>query len=356
MEGPCRTLHSINHHAKNSSSSSSKHHNGFTESAQQENKLVTLRGGDGGDATTTIMERTALEITPAKVVAYTGATLLAVLTVGLVRKITRSGGHGPLWLTKILPEPYATGALHLGYLLHCLVVLKLIPVGLRDVVFSPTGVVLLGTLFPVVESIRAAASSTSAADSSTTTTTVLLGGGNNNDPQRTWLQYWIMHGLFSYSTEFIDKLADKYPFVHRHWFAFQFYLFLWLLLPMTDGAMVLYNLITKPYLVPIFKPINKMCEGWLTTLALTLVNASYMWWFSVIFLALPNIIKRLAVMFTGTVFPIIATVMAVATLSTTNQDDIGIGGGDGMKWLTYWSCFSLLHLAMTTIEKLVRIH
>jgi hypothetical protein len=320
---------------------------------RQQLLLTALRGGGTSDAGIMEGERKLLDaITLAKVLAYASAGLLAVLTVGLVRKIPRSGGRGPRWLTNILPEPFATAALHVGYLLHCIAVLKLLPVGVRDVVFSSTGVVLLGTLFPVAESIRAAASSTSSANNK----------ANNiyDDDPRIWLQYWIVHGLFSYGTEFIDKLADKIPFWHRHWNALQFYLYLWLLLPMTDGATVAYELVTKPYLVPLFRPVNQLCEGWLTTIALTMVNASYMWWFSVVFLALPNVIKRLAVMFTGTVFPIIATVMAVATMNHDIVDGVGsgggVGGGDGdMKWLTYWSCFSLLHLAMTTIEKLVRV-
>lgn len=140
-----------------------------------------------------------MNITPAKVLAYSGATALAVFTVLLVRKIPRSGGHGPSWLKEILPEPFATAALHLGYVLHIAIVLKIMPSGLRDVLFSPTGVILLGTVFPVVESIRAAAT-------------------ENPSDDRIWLQYWIMHGLFSYSTEFVDRLADRYPFIHRHWF------------------------------------------------------------------------------------------------------------------------------------------
>lgn len=112
---------------------------------------------------------------------------------------------------------------------------------------------------------------------------------------------------------------------------------------MTDGAAVVYDLVTKPYIVPFVMPIKERCEGWLTTIALTLVNASYLWWFAVIFLALPNFIKRLAVIFTGTVFPVIGTVVAVS--SSVDVDD--------MRWLTYWSCFSLLFMIMQTIEKFV---
>lgn len=157
--------------------------------------IASIRGGS------TIEEGKTwdMNITPAKVLAYSGATALAVFTVLLVRKIPRSGGHGPSWLKEIFPEPLATAALHIGYVLHIAIVLKIMPNGLRDVLFSPTGIILLGTVFPVVESIRAAATDTSSDD-------------------RIWLQYWIMHGLFSYSTEFVDRLADRYPFIHRHWF------------------------------------------------------------------------------------------------------------------------------------------
>ena len=51
---------------------------------------------------------------------------------------------------------------------------------------------------------------------------------------------------------------------------------LWFILPFTDGAAIVYELITKPYVVPVVAPVAKACEGWLTTLALTLVNASHM--------------------------------------------------------------------------------
>lgn len=154
-------------------------------------QIVTLRGGDDEPPVTKVKPFES-SITPALVAAYTGAALLAGMTVYLVRKIPRSGGHGQAWLTQFLAEPLATGALHLGYVLHCLIVVKIMPKGLRDVVFSPTGVVLLGTLFPVVESIRAAASDSAQDD-------------------RIWLQYWVMHGIFSYATEFIDKLAERFP-------------------------------------------------------------------------------------------------------------------------------------------------
>jgi len=52
---------------------------------------------------------------------------------------------------------------------------------------------------------------------------------------------------------------------------------LWLILPFTDGAAIIYEMVTKPYVVPIIAPITKAAEGWLTTVALTLINASHLW-------------------------------------------------------------------------------
>lgn len=256
--------------------------------------------------------------------AYAGCLALAGVTVGLVRKIPRSAGRAQPWLTQFIPEPVATAALHVGYLIHTLLVVKVLPTNFKDVLFSSSGITLLGTLFPVMESIRAATTETSFDD-------------------QLWLQYWIVHAAFSYAAEFIDRLAEKSPFLHQHWLPVHFYALLWLILPMTDGAAVVFEFVTKPYIVPIVKPIKEKFEGWLTTLALTLVNASYMWWFGMIFMALPVFLKRLAVIGTGTIFPMLGTIVAVAAPADKTN----------MRWLTYWSCFSLLFLVMSSIEKFV---
>jgi hypothetical protein len=150
-----------------------------------------------------------------------------------------------------------------------------------------------------------------------------------------------MHGIFSYSTEFVDKIAEIYPWIGKHWYAVEFYTVLWLILPFTDGAAIVYELFTKPYLVPMVAPVVQRCEGWLTTVALTLVNASHFWFVSIFFMALPTVLKRFAVIVTGTAFPILATVVAVSTKR--------VDGGD-TRWLTYWASFSCLYLIMHSVE------
>ena len=52
---------------------------------------------------------------------------------------------------------------------------------------------------------------------------------------------------------------------------------LWLILPFTDGAANIYEMITKPFVVPVVAPLAKVAEGWLTTLALTVINVSHLW-------------------------------------------------------------------------------
>ena len=55
----------------------------------------------------------------------------------------------------------------------------------------------------------------------------------------------------------------------------------------------------------------------------------------------PAALKRLAVVGVGTAFPVAATMVAASTGDTIAED----------KWLTYWSCFSVVTLVMTLVER-----
>jgi len=62
------------------------------------------------------------------------------------------------------------------------------------------------------------------------------------------------------------------------------------------------------------------------------------------FMTLPTVLKRFAVIATGSAYPVVASIVTVATENDGISDD---------KWLTYWSCFSLLHLGMIATERFV---
>ncbi|CAB9508814.1 Protein YOP1 [Seminavis robusta] len=259
---------------------------------------------------------------------YLGIYGIAMAAVFLYcRNFTRSGGLAAKWITDYLPDPYATIIMHGAFFVLGLVVPSVIlPPGLRRLLFSPQSVALVGTVFPAYESVRAA---------------VTDGGADD----RTWLMYWVIHGIFQYSTDFMDQLALKSQVVFKYWHTFEVLATLWLLLPITDGSTLVYKTVAKPYLVPVVEPIKKYCEGWIATLAITTINASYIWWFSFIFMSLPAMVKRVACLSVGTIFPVAATIMAL----TTTKDV----GKETMKWLTYWPCFGLLNLGMIGVEKFI---
>ena len=177
--------------------------------------IAGLRGGSDVPATdiSDIPAKFDLELTPAKVAAYVGAAALAAFTIALVKQVPRSGGHAPELVRELcanlgISELGATGLFHLGYFLHCFLVIAIMPRGLKDTVFSPAGVILLGTVFPLVESIKAAARSRE--DSAATS--------------RTWLMYWVMHGIFSFASHDMAKVIKRFgPRGGKHWYEFQFY-------------------------------------------------------------------------------------------------------------------------------------
>jgi len=112
---------------------------------------------------------------------------------------------------------------------------------------SQEGVVVVGTLMPLVESIRA-----------------VITVRTNDDA--VWLQYWLAAGCFTYATEFLDSLIENpnsgelwnfvAPILKAHWYEFEFFFLVWLSNPLTDGATLMYDLFTKPVLVPILKPLK----------------------------------------------------------------------------------------------------
>lgn len=288
---------------------------------------LTVIGGDddvGIDKSSTW----SISDTTAKDFAYLGANVAFLAgAVFLCRTLTRTGGQAPNFITKYgISDPYATILLHVAFFVVGFLTKHILPPGLTHLVFSPPTVALLGTVFPAVESVRAALSDDAGLD------------------DRTWLTYWCIHGIFQYSTEFMDQLALKYKLVYDYWHTFEVLAVLWLVLPLTDGATLIYNTVAQPYLLPLVKPIKSYCDGWIATLALTTINASYIWWFSFIFMSLPVMIKRYAVMGVGSIFPVVSTLMALG--ADKNAKEV-------MRWLTYWPCFGLLFLIMIGVEKFI---
>mmetsp|Transcript_9189 Transcript_9189/g.17492 ORF Transcript_9189/g.17492 Transcript_9189/m.17492 type:complete len:452 (-) Transcript_9189:44-1399(-) len=290
---------------------------------------LQIMGGGGGDAPDIDKSTTwsLSELTSMDYVYLAIHVCFLAFVVIMCRTVSRTGGEAPAWVFGSLANPYATVGMHLTYFVLGLGLLPtLLPPGLSRLVFSPPTVTLLGYVWPAVESIRA---------------TVTEGGTDD----RTWLMYWVVQGIFQYSTEFIDQLALRSKFIYKYWHTLEVLVILWLVSPITDGSTLIYQNVAKPYLLPLVTPIKTYCDGWISTLAMTSINAGYLWWFSFIFMSLPVLIKRYAVIGVGSIFPVVATMMALATPSKESKE--------AMRWLTYWPCFSFVFLIMIAVEKFV---
>ena len=183
------------------------------------------------------------ELPKEKILIYAGAVLCVVVAAPLLHRVPRTRGKQPLW--------------HVLFLAGAAATLLWVPESIQKEVFSPGGIVVIGTLLPVYESIVAICSI-----------------GTQDD--KAWLQYWIASATVSFSTEFMDDITQKLPAAGEHWFEVELLFYLWLLFPLTDGAALIYDCVTKPYIAPVAQRVKIQFEGFMGVF-LTVVNTSYIW-------------------------------------------------------------------------------
>ena len=99
----------------------------------------------------------------------------------------------------------------------------------------------------------------------------------------------------------------------------EFFLTLWLVLPFTDGAALAYTHVTAPYVAPVAQKIKDRVEGWVALL-LTLVNLSHLFFVWFLFASFSEDQRRFAVVAVGTVYPLAASTIALATAGDGAED------------------------------------
>lgn len=242
------------------------------------------------------------------------AITMVVVAIGtyLLHFVPRTKGKNPIY--------------HGLYLVAVVLLLMFVPDWVQDELFSPGGVLLIGTLVPIYETVVAVCSIDKADDSA-------------------WLQFWVASGTFSFATEFMDEITAHLPQAGEHWYEFEFFLTFWLALPMTDGSGMIYEYITKPYIAPVAQKVKNQMEGYVGIL-LTAVNTSYLWFVWFAFLSMPEESRRFLVVALGTVYPMMASVVAISTTSVKNNIQERF-------WLTYWASYSILFIMMDYLENFV---
>ena len=245
-----------------------------------------------------------------ELVAY-GITLAASITFFLtLRKVPRTKGTN-------LKN-------HVIFVLVSSITLYFLPEFIQTLFFSKGGVLIIGTIFPIFESIRAVVSI-----------------GKEDDVA--WVQFWLASGTFSFCTEWMDVVAEQHPWIAEHWYEFEFLALLWFVLPFTDGSTLMFDRVTKPFLSLFFQKIKKKIDRRFSILML-IVNMAHLWFLWMTFMSLDEEARRFIVVAVGTVYPIIASTVACTTNTDKHDDSF---------WLTYWACFSILFIMMDYLENFV---
>lgn len=243
----------------------------------------------------------------AMIISQVAVALIGVLLAATHHRIPRTRGRVILY--------------HIIYGAVATVSILFLPKSVRLGLFSPLGCLIIGTAFPIYGSIRA----------------VCTPGGEDD---KSWLQYWIMMGIILYTTYWLDDMAKTNDAVRERWYEVEFAILLWLLLPYTDGAALVFDKITGPLLTPVIKPLSTKCGSSFNSAVSFVISASHLWVIWVFFVFLKPGLKRIVTVSVGTIYPLMASVVAV----TTEVYD------DDTFWLTYWSCYGCLYFLMDFLE------
>ena len=209
-------------------------------------------------------------------------------------------------------------ASHGIFLVASILLLIFLPDWLCEDIFSHGGVLVLGTILPIYESVYVAC---------------------HTQPERTsaWLQYWLASATFSIATEFLDEITQYMPHAGKYWYQVEFVMTAWLLLPWTDGAGLLYQKVTVPHLMPVVTRFKAQLEGWAQAI-MVMVNSYHAWWMWFAFTRLPENERRFLTVALGTLYPATSSTIALST-----NEDVEF-------WLVYWVCYSLLFVVMDYAE------
>ena len=237
-------------------------------------------------------------------IGITGVVLIVALAVIASKGFERNKGNN----IKI----------HAVYAIFTALCVIFIPVQAKDILFTQLSVVVVGTVFPLYESLRAVC-------------TV----GSTDDT--VWLTYWVVQGIVSFSTVWIDGFERKFTL---HWNMFELFFYLWLFLPWTDGATLIFDKVIKPFIEPFVQPMVNKMDGIINKIIALATNAGHLGALWFIFEFLDPSLKKAVWIMIGTAYPIFSSIVCV-----TSPDD-----RDDRYWLTYWSTFGTLYILADFVD------
>lgn len=206
--------------------------------------------------------------------------------------------------------------MHLLYWVIAVPIIVFVPATINQYIFSNLTQTVVGVALPIYESVRAVCTP-------------------EEEDDKMWLQYWMLGGIIFMLTTWVDDIIGS-QLTTEYWYECMIFLFYWLYFPKTQGAVLVYNRLTKPFIAPLVRPVLGRMNNFIAYMYKLMVNAVHLWLLWFIFMFLPSGLQRMIAIAVGTVYPLVSSISAASTLEI--QDDT--------YWLTYWSVYGVLFLIM----------
>lgn len=213
----------------------------------------------------------------------------------------------------------ANWKVHVIYWVLAALVIALVPVSISEYAFSDLTHTAVGVAVPIYESLRAVCTPEESDD-------------------KMWLQYWMLGGVMFMMSTWVDDFMQSDRADH-YWYTAMVFFFYWLYFPKTQGATLMYETVTKPYLAPLMQKGLGKLDNAISYVYSILVNAVHLWFLWLFFMFLPKGLKHAVAILVGTVYPLLSSVKA----SSTEEIE------DDTYWLTYWSVYGVLFLIMEVL-------
>lgn len=157
----------------------------------------------------------------------------------------------------------------------------------------------------------------------------------DEDDDTYWLRYWTVGGIFYVAIQVVARelWTDD---LDEYWYKIGTFFIFWLYFPPTQGSLLIDEKFTQKYLAPRIRPLVATLDTFIDNLLKIFTNVTHLYLVCFFFLLLPEGLKRLVAVAVGTVYPFVSSVNAIATEEF--EDDA--------YWLTYWSCYGILFMAM----------
>ena len=161
---------------------------------------------------------------------------------------------------------------HAIYWASAISLIIVLPESAASYIFTNLTITLVGAVYPIYRAIKAACTPF-------------------GDDDKEWLSYWMFGGMLFMCTSWVDDVIES-DRADDIWYGCLLAVFFWLYFPLTCGALLIYEKVTRPLLGPCLQPVAYKMSAWIYIVCQTLNNATHLYFLWIFFVFLPIGSKR----------------------------------------------------------------